>query len=248
MNEKLVSIIMPAYNAEDTIRESIKSVIEQTYKNWELIIIDDGSTDDTISIIKKQQKNDKRIKLLKNQKNLKVAKTRNRGLNYAKGDYIAFLDADDLWFKNKIEKQLNFMLKKNIDFSYSNIIIINDNEKRKKVIFDETVNYKKLLKGNQISCLTVMLKSTVIKSIKMKDIGHEDYLFWLEILKKNNLLAYNTNEVLAYYREGNKSLSSNKFQAAHWQWNIYRNELNLPLFSSMVNFIFYTVKGFLKHV
>lgn len=248
MKNNLVSIIMPAYNASETIKDSIDSVISQTYTNWELIVVDDCSTDNTLSIIEKHQEKDNRIKVLRNVENLKVAKTRNKGLDQAQGDFIAFLDADDMWFENKLEKQLKFMLKQNVDFSYTNITRINNDGEYKELYFDDSVDYKKLLKSNQVSCLTVMLKSELTKNLRMKDIGHEDYMFWLEILKGNNVVAYNVNEVLAYYRVGNNSLSSNKLRAAKWQWNIYRNELGLSFISSALNFIIYSIKGVLKHL
>lgn len=247
MAKKLISIIMPAYNASATIRESIESIIQQTYTEWELIVIDDFSKDNTVNIVKEYCKNDQRIKLLKNKKNLGVAKTRNNGLDEAKGDYIAFLDADDMWLKEKLEKQLLFMLKNDIDFTYTNIIVIN-NDKKKEIFFDEKVTFKKLLRGNQISCLTVMLKEELIRNLRMKDIGHEDYMYWLEILKRNDIEAYNINETLACYREAGGSLSSNKIEAAKWQWNIYRNHLNLPFFSSFKNFVFYAVNGITKRL
>lgn len=248
MSKKLVSVIMPAYNASETISASIESVLKQTYKNWELIIIDDYSIDNTFDIIKKYQENNHKIKIIRNKRNLRVAESRNRGLDVAQGDYIAFLDADDIWFDNKIEKQLNFMLENSVAFSFTDIIIVNDNGKRKKKHFDKIIDYKKLLKSNQISCLTVMIKSSLIRRLRMKDIGHEDYIFWLEILKKNDVLAYNANEILAFYRKSNNSLSGDKLKAAKWQWDIYRNELGLSTFSSTINFIHYAIKGFLKHL
>lgn len=238
---------MPAYNVIDTIKESIESVISQTYTEWELIIIDDCSKDNTINIVKEYIEKDKRIKLFKNKKNLGVAKTRNKGLDEANGDYIAFLDADDSWADKKLEKQLSFMLKNNVDFTFTDIIVL-DGKKKKEISFDENVTFKQLLRGNQISCLTVMLSEKLTKKLRMKDIGHEDYLYWLEILKKNNIKAYNINEPLAYYREASGSLSSNKVKAAKWQWNIYRNHLNLPFLKSLQNFVFYTINGVKKRL
>lgn len=246
MNQPLISIIMPAYNASATIKESIDSVLSQSYRHWELIIIDDASTDNTLDVIKNYQKKDKKIKVLKNKNNLKVAKTRNRGLDKAKGQYIAFLDSDDKWTHTKLENQLNFMLKNNIKFSYTNIQILN--KKNKELKFEREADYKKLLKGNQISCLTVMLDSSLVNNLRMKDIGHEDYLFWLEILKENNIKAYNVNKTLAYYRDEGDSLSSNKLKAASWQWNIYRNHLKLSLLSSIYNFLFYIINGIKKRI
>lgn len=247
MSEKLISIIMPAYNANKTIQESIESILKQTYTNWELIIIDDSSKDNTLNIIEEYRKNDHRIKIIKNEENLGVAETRNKGLNKAQGDYIAFLDADDMWINTKLEKQLTFMLNNNLTFTFTDIIVLNGG-KEKEIHFDKVIDFNKLLKSNQISCLTVMLESSLILESRMKSIGHEDYLFWLEIIKKNDIKAYNVNEVLGYYREASGSLSSNKIKAAKWQWNIYRNELNLPFLQSVINFTFYAINGIAKRL
>ena len=157
----LISIVMPAYNSEKYIRNSIKSVINQTYKNWELIIIDDYSTDNTVSIIEEFQ--NKNIHLIKNKKNSGAAISRNKGIKLAKGNYIAFLDSDDLWNKEKLEKQINFMKSNNYDFTYTSFTYLKE-RKTKKVIIPEKLTYKESLKNTIILTSTVMIN---LKNIKV---------------------------------------------------------------------------------
>lgn len=250
MKEKpLVSIIMPAYNAGNTIEKSIESVLNQTYLNWELIIVNDGSEDNTWKIMQDFAKKDDRIKVYSNDINLKVAKTRNVALKNSKGKYIAFLDSDDSWTENKLEKHISFMQEKNVDFTYSNVLVQNKNTgKETEWIFDKKVNYKDILKTNQISCLTVVLKKDLIEGLEMLDVGSEDYVFWLSILKERTEYAYNVNKTLAIYSENLESLSRNKFKSAKWQWKVYRNIEKLNLFNSIYYFINYAYNGIKKRI
>ena len=217
----LVSIITPMYNSEATIAETIKSVLAQTYSEWEMVIVDDCSTDASASIVKKYQNIDKRIHYYKREKKSSVANARNYAIKMSKGHYLAFLDSDDLWEKDKLQKQVSFMEKNNVSFCYSACATIDENSRKTGKIrwIKSYADYAILLKGNFIPCLTVVLEKKLFDKIEFPEIKHEDYAVWLSILK-TGIKAYGINEVLAYYRVNSKSVSANKFKAALWTWNI----------------------------
>lgn len=249
MIDGLVSIIMPAYNAEKYISESIESVLAQTYKNWELIIIDDCSKDGTINIIRQYQMFDNRIRVISLKCNAGVANARNIGMELAKGRYIAFLDSDDLWLDIKLEEQIKFMQQKQIYFSFSKYRRFTDEKKGKVVDVLTCVNYQKALYGNPIGCLTVCLDRRFIKEFRFSKQRHEDYIAWLNILKSNNIYAYGIPKVLALYRVGNSnSLSGNKLKSVIWTWNVYRKSQNLSFFCSLKCFFGYLVVNFKKYI
>ncbi len=244
----LVSIITPAYNAERHIKYTIESVMKQDYNNWEMLIIDDGSKDTTKFIIEGFVKIDKRIKLISLTENKGVAYARNVGLKEAKGKYIAFLDSDDLWYPHKLSTQINFMNKNGYAFTFSSYEII-DNEGRKlnKVIkAPEVVDYKRLLRGNPIGCLTVILDREKIGDFEMPNIKHEDFATWLEITKRG-FIAYGISEPLALYRRSNKSVSSNKIKSAFWTWNIYRHHQKLCFIKSIKCLCWYVFFYLMKY-
>jgi len=248
---KLVSIIMPCYNASSVISKSIDSVLNQSYANWELLITNDCSTDNSEEIIEEYLKKDSRIKLFNLEHNNGVAAARNNSISHAKGDYICFLDSDDTWFSKKLEKQVIFMLENNYQFSYTGYRKINNEDvfiSKPIKVSSKGVYYKDLLKHNEIGCLTVMISKNVLGKHKMIKVGHEDYVLWLSILKKG-VVAYGINEVLASYRVGNESISSNKLKAAGFTWNIYRNIEKKNLFISsyyFINYAFYSLIKYLK--
>lgn len=249
MIDDLVSIIMPAYNAEKYIEEAIQSVLKQTYTNWELIITDDKSTDDTEKIIKKYQDQDKRIKLYALSKNQGVANARNIAIQNAEGRYIAFLDSDDMWLPEKLERQIRFMKKNGYLFTFHDYRTIRVVDKRfsKVIKVPLKVDYKELLKGNSTgSCLSTCIDRVVIKEIYMPNKKHEDYICWLNILKKYSIVGYGMNECLAYYRVGEKSVSSNKVKSAYWTWNVYRKSQRLSILQSMYYMFFYMKNGLKK--
>lgn len=248
MNNNLVSIITPVYNGEKYIKECIESVLNQSYKNIEMIIIDDGSTDRSEEIIKSYMKDYPLIKYIKINENKGVWAVRNMAIEKAKGRFIAFLDADDLFYKDKIKKQIDFMLENDYSFTYTsyNLIDENSNNLNKIIYAKEYEDYKSLLKGNNIGCLTVMIDRLKINTpIKFSQNHHEDYILWLDILK-NDTKAYGLDDVLSSYRKSNTSISHNKIKAASWTWNIYRNIEKLSLFKSIYYFINYTINGFRK--
>lgn len=223
--QDLVSIIMPSYNTANYISESINSVINQTYKNWELIIVDDCSTDNTDEIIKKFLK-DERIKYLKNEKNSGAAISRNKALREAKGRWIAFLDSDDLWVPEKLEKQINFMEKNGYSFTYTDYRT-NFNGKWLPYINTgpNTVNKRKIYNYCYFSTITVMYDQTKIGLIQIEDLKkHNDYAMWLKIIEKAN--CYHLPECLSYYIKHENSISSgSKLKLVKHHYILFRKGL-----------------------
>lgn len=242
-----VSIITPCYNSEKYLDETIKSVLNQTFTDWEWIIVDDCSKDNSTQIIKKHI--DPRIKLIENKKNLGVAESRNQGIKNASGNIIAFLDSDDLWAKNKLEEQIKLHKLEKYAIVFSNYDNVNENGTSlgREVKSPEIVDYEQLLKSNYIGCLTASYNVSILGEKQyMKKIGHEDYVLWLSILKKGHK-AINTNSCLAFRRVVKTSLSSNKLKAASWQWNIYRNVEKLSFLRSLYYFCFYITNAIKKY-
>lgn len=245
----MVSIVTPVYNAERFLEETILSVLNQTYKKFELILVNDCSKDNSINIIKKFMEKDCRIKCIDLKENGGAARARNIGIKSAKGKYLAFIDSDDLWKKEKLEKQVRFMERNKIVFSYTGYEMINEGGKKlgKIVKCKDVITYKDLLRYNKIGCLTVMIDISTIKNLQMEYINHEDYATWLKILKQG-YNAYGINEPLALYRKRDDSLSGNKLKAAKWTWNIIRHVEKTPLLKSILYFNIYTFINFKKHI
>lgn len=245
----LVSIITPAYNAEKYIKDTIASVIAQTYTNWEMIIVDDSSNDNTNEIIKEYQQKEKKIRLITLLKNQGIANARNIAIQNARGRYIAFLDSDDIWEKEKLEKQINFMRKNNVYFSYHDYKLLNLSTKKEKIIsVPKQLDYLTLLKGNRTgSCLTICLDRKIVDEINFPNAKHEDYICWLNILKKYNLIAFGLNEILGTYKVGKKSITSNKLQSAIWNWQVYRQSQKLSIIKSIYYMYFYIINGIKKY-
>ena len=244
--ELLVSVVMPVYNVESYIGRAIESVLEQSYRNIELIIVDDGSKDSTESIVKKY--NDSRIKYLKNSENQGPAKSRNRALDIAKGEYITFLDGDDFWDQDKVLNQVRFMEEHGLEMSHGNYRFCDTEGKIvKSVETDKEIDYERLLRGNQFKIMTVMLKAEVVKNRRFEEIKHEDYAFFLDILKGvGKSVNYGGND--SYCTIGRKeSLSCGKLKSAIWTWNIYRKHEGLGFFKSLFYFINYVYQGVCKY-
>lgn len=239
----VVSIIIPVYNAACFIESTIQTVLDQTYSEWELILIDDKSTDDSIKLITPYLKRDKRIKLLKNNTNLFAGPSRNKGVDDARGRFIAFLDADDLWSPSKLKKQVSFMLEKDCAFSFTGYEFANEDgtPNGKKVNVPATISYKQLLKNTTISTITVMFDTTKLSKteIMMPDIrSGQDMATWLSVLRHIGV-AHGLNENLSFYRRSSGTLSSNKLKALRRTWGLYRNFEHLSLPVSVYNFIGY---------
>ena len=218
-----VSIIMPAYNAAKTIQASIESVIAQTHKDWELIIIDDCSTDGTFKLVRNIAANDDRIRLLTNEHNLGVSSTRNIGITQAQGEYIAFLDSDDLWHKDKLEKHLQFIIKTQAEISYTGTAYMNEQGQISKYTLpaEKEFTYKDLLRRNIMSCSSVMVRREAMIPFP-QGFMHEDYAVWLQILRKVGH-AHGLNEPLLIYRMATKSKSGSRIRSAKMNFNTYRH-------------------------
>ena len=248
MNE-LVSIITPCYNSEKFLDECISSVLNQTYKNWEMLIVDDNSSDNSCALINSYSKRDDRIKPLFLNENVGAAMARNNAITNAKGKYIAFLDSDDIWLPEKLKVQINFMKKNNCSFVFSSYSVISDDEKSKYTIsVPEKITYKRYLKNTIIGCLTVVIDMTKFKKIEMPNLrSSHDMVLWLNLLKECEY-AYGIQQKLAIYRDHKSSNTSNKFKAAYDVWNVYREHEKLNLLYSIYNFVIYAINALRKRL
>lgn len=245
-----VSIITPCFNAENSISETIESVINQTYTNWELIIIDDCSNDKSLDIIQNYAKKDDRIRYFKTDSpSGSPSIPRNIGLDNANGDYIAFLDADDIWLPEKLDRQIGYAKPNDYQFIYSNYEKINSiGERSNRIItLPKKSTFWDVIETCTIPCLTVLLHANVIGNTRFRPIEKEDFAFWLDILKKN-VVAYNCNETLALYREQNKSRSSNKFNMIKSQWKFLRHIEGVKPFVASYFMCIYLIHGFIKYL
>ena len=244
----LVSIIMPSYNTASFIAESIQSVLEQSYKDWELIIVDDCSPDNTDDVVKPYL-SDKRIRYLKNEKNSGAAVSRNRALREAKGKWIAFLDSDDLWMPEKLQKQVRFMEKNGYHFSYTNYAEIDTEDKRNGI---SVTGPKRITKRGMYNycwpgCLTVMYDAETIGLIQIADIKkNNDYAMWLNVCQKAD--CYLLDEELALYRRGRAgSVSTHSIKTMiGWHYKLWHaaeaNNVAVSLWRTAWNLIFGLVK------
>jgi len=247
-NEKtLVSVIIPSHNGAKYIKDALNSVLLQDV-SLEIIFIDDFSSDDTDEIIETYTKKYGNIVYLKNKESLGASKTRNKGVAFAKGEYIAFLDVDDVWEKGKLTEQLNLLKKNNAVFSYTARELITDNGKSTGRIISvpEKVNYYELLKTNFIPCSSVVLLKSVAEEFPMvRDSLHEDYLNWLMILKKYNV-AYGINKPLLKYRLTPNGKSRNRFKSAVMTYRVHR-EMNTNAFLSVYYTLLHLLNGIKKY-
>lgn len=243
----LVSIVMPIFNCENFLENAINSVIFQKYEDWELIVVDDCSTDRSLAIAKSCMRKDCRIKLIKMQENSGASIARNIAIDAAVGKYIAFLDGDDCWEPEKLEKQISFMREKNIAFSYTAYRKIDETSKVYCTVnVPERVDYKNLLKTCVIGCLTAVYDVEKIGKIFMPiNTKREDFATWLLILKKIEF-AYGFKEPLANYRVYEKQSSSKKIKMAKENWLLYRNIEKLNILQTIYYFSHYAIRGFLR--
>lgn len=248
-SEHLVSIIMPNYNGEAYLQNAIDSVIFQTYLNWELLIIDDCSTDGSVAIIKSNCSKDSRLRFFKTDKpSGSPTVPRNIGIRNAKGRFIAFLDSDDLWFPNKLKLQLPLLLENNVAISFSNYEKMSeDGYKSNRVIISSSIHsYRSLRYGNELGCLTVIVDILKTGIFQFPNIGHEDYALWLSILKQG-FIAKNCNAVTAAYRIRSSSISSNKLKAIKWVWTIYRKHEGFSYIQASYYLLFAMFKSIVKY-
>ena len=242
----MVSIIMPTYNSDQTVVESIQSVLSQTYKNWELIIVDDRSTDNTWQVIQTYADKYDNIRVYQNKENLGAGASRNFAIKKAKGRFIAFLDSDDLWMENKLAEQILFMLENNYPLTYTHYSRFNNEEELSVVTAPEYTTYKKLMYSNVIGCLTAVYDTQKLGKRYMPLIRkRQDMGLWLDILKETPK-AYCLPKPLAKYRM-DSGMTANKFSVLSYQWKFYRDVVGLSLPRSLFTFSVYAVKGTMKH-
>lgn len=235
MNKPLVSIITPAFNCEKTIKETYESIKNQTFESWEWIVVEDHSKDDTFEYVKELIKDDSKVVLLRTDKNSGAAVARNIGIEKAKGKYIAFLDSDDLWKKEKLSHQIQFMQENNYFFTFTNYDLLYSCGKIKQHrIKYSIITYKQLLKSDHIGCLTVVYDSEILGKVFMPlDCEkREDHGAWLDITKRG-IDAYRLDEYLSVYRIGEKTVSSSKFKMIKFQFKLYRKHEKFNYLKSM---------------
>lgn len=246
--QPLVSIIMPAHNSERYIKQAIESVKKQIYSNWELLIVDDCSTDETPAIISEYSM-DPRIKPIYLQENIGIAGARNKAIEQSKGKYIAFLDSDDTWMNNKLDYQVKYMIRTGCVFTYTYYRVINENNQVVRLInhVPQELTYSDLLKSNSIGLLTAVIESEILKTTRMPNIPHEDYAAWLNILHKGYTAKLVTS-ILANYRIQSNSRSSNKIKSMFWTWRIYRKNQHKNILLSVYYLTCYIFWGVRKHI
>lgn len=238
-----VSVIMPAHNAAKFIEDSIESVLKQTMAEFELLVVNDASTDNTADIVNLFEQKDARVHLITLSENHGVAFARNTGIQVAVGDYIAYLDADDLWLPTKLEVQYTFMHRQALHLTYGSYELIDRDGQHigDRMISEESLTHQDLLKGNRIGLLSVMLDRDTALTHQFPEIHHEDYACWLSITKDGVEAFRASTKPLAQYRKHETSVSANKLEAAAWTWHIYRDFEGLGMFKSSYYFIHYMI-------
>ncbi len=238
----MISIIVPVFNAEAYLSDTIKMVKRQTYPDWELILVDDCSSDNSVKVVEEylEKEPDSRIRLIRQEENRGAAAARNRGRREATGRYIAFLDADDIWLPEKLEVQLEFMQKKQIGFLFSAYEFGDESARGtgRIVRVPDTLTYRQALSRTVIFTSTVLLDRKIVadKLMEMPLVDSEDTATWWQILR-NGHTAHGMNRVLAVYRRPANSLSSNKLKAIKRIWFLYRNVEKLSCLASLLNFL-----------
>jgi teichuronic acid biosynthesis glycosyltransferase TuaG len=246
MDIEMVSIIMPSYNSAATIVNSIKSVQQQSYPHWELLITDDGSTDNTVELVRKFASEDPRISIEVNPVNSGAGFSRNQSINRSKGKYIAFLDADDLWLPNKLTTQVSYMENTGALFTYTAYQKFSNAGLGGVIMPPTRVTHSQLLYGCVIGCLTAMFNAEALGRQTMPLIRkRQDMGLWLKLLKICGE-AHGIPEVLAHYRT-DSGMSKNKINAAGYQWRFYRDVVGLNVFKSVWYFGWYAFNGFIKY-
>ena len=245
-----VDVILPNYNKAEFLEEAINSVISQSYKNWKLLIIDDGSEDSSKQVIENYKKNTN-INVIYLSRNKGVAFCRNLGIRLSNSKYIAFIDSDDYWTQNKLEEQIYFMEKFNYGFTFTNYIpfYLKKEKKifKKPIISPNNFNYDQFIHNTSIGMSSVILKRSALGKVKFKNIKIcEDYFFKCQILKKDNL-AKNLNKNMMFYRISKNSKQSNKLRNLYWVWYINRNYNRLSLFNNLKSLLFIIISSIKRY-
>lgn len=243
----LVSIITPSYNSAHFIFDTIQSVLNQSFSDWEMIIVDDCSTDSSVEVVQSFIAQDSRIRLIQLYENSGAAVARNAAIEAAQGRYISFLDGDDLWLPDKLERQLVFMQSNNYPFTYAAYDKIDvQGQVFGHIGVLDRVSYSDLLKMCSIGCLTAMYDTKYFGKVAMPLMRkRQDLGLWLRLLKRTDY-AYGLNETLAQYRVRTDSISANKFNAAKFTWRLYRDVEGLSLSKAIYYFSHYALRGLLR--
>jgi len=243
----LISIITPSWNVEGLIGETIASVQAQTFSDWELLIADDCSTDNTAAVIESFAAKDPRVKLIRQPRNGGPALARQAAIEQATGRFIAFLDSDDLWLPTKLERQIAFAREHRAALSYTGFRRINEDGSvtGRLISVPASLTYDQLLRNTAIATLTAMIDRDISGPIAMKNEGYDDFCLWLDVLRPGHV-AYGLNEDLARYRVRGVSVSSRPLRSAGWVWRIYRNVERLSLLKSAWCFAHWGARAWLK--
>ena len=245
----MISIIMPAYNAEKTLEFAVRSVLAQTYRDFELIVINDCSKDRTVELILDLMKEDRRIRMLSNTRNSGVSMTRHNGVEAATGEWLAFLDSDDAWMPEKLEKQVELQNRTGANLIFTASSFMNaDGEKIEVVLHaPKRIGYRRLLKQNLLSNSSVMIRKSLYQQYEvLGDNMHEDFACWLKVLQSGEI-AHGIDEPLLIYRLSSESKSGNKKKAAKMNWNTYR-AIGLNTFEAAYYQAWYMANGVLKYI
>ncbi|MFL2567648.1 MAG: glycosyltransferase family 2 protein [Flavobacteriales bacterium] len=244
----IVSIITPSYNSEKYLKDCIVSVLNQTLTSWEMLIVDDASSDNSRKLIESYLKKDKRIKAFFLEKNIGPAMARNYAIHKASGRYIAFLDSDDMWLPHKLELQVDFMKLNNYSFVFSSYQVISENNSKviNEIVVPNKISYNQYLKNTIIGCLTVMIDKNSYSELQMPDLrSSHDMALWLDLLREGEF-AFGIEQPLAKYRLVKSSNTNNKFNAIYGVWRVYRNYEGFSFFYSLYNFVFYLFNAIKK--
>lgn len=247
-NSPLVTIITPAYNAEAFIKETIASVLAQSVSDWEMIVIDDGSSDNTKAIVTAYTQVDERIRLVINERNMGVAQTRNQGLDLFRGEYVAFLDSDDYWEPQMLEKMVARAKETQADIVYCSYSLVDEDGKKvcNDFIVPQQTTFKESIVRSVITCSTVLITADLARKNRFPtDMYHEDIAMWFRILRDGGT-AYGVTDVLAAYRQRAGSRSGDKLISAVRRWPIYRKHLNMSIFQSVKAMVGYAYFGLIK--
>lgn len=245
MKKPTFTIIMPAYNTRNSIGMSLQSILNQSFYDFEVIVVDDNSQDDTWSIINLYANKDSRIRGIQHTENKGVAAARNTALAESKGRYIAFLDSDDLWLPEKLSEQYKYFCD-GFDFVFSGYTRFYEDERPEKIVIPpHNATYATLLNGNYIGNLTGAYDKELIGIERQECVGHEDYLMWLRIVERSKK-NIGIQKSLARYFVNDKGISSNKIRSAGWMWRIYRKELNMNFFCSCIKMFRYLTHSLIK--
>ncbi len=249
-NSPTVTIITPAYNAEKYVRRVSQSVLSQRNINFQWIIVDDCSTDNTYAAFRAEVCDDSRIRLIKAPCNGGVSDARNLALAHAEGEYICFLDADDSWAPDKLAVQYEFMKNSDADVTAMDYFRVDELYRPIGLVRPPAViTWRMMLKSNRIGNLTAMVRRSLLTDIKFRRIGHEDYVFWLDAARKaRSILRVPTNEPLCFYTVRSSSISADKRAAAKWQWMVYRAVLKMDLIESCWCFLNYSLFAVMKRL